>query len=102
MVLLVPTTWREFPPSIYAAASAAQIDASAQQPHTLRGSASLPTIGSGAMHGDHMHMRRRRRLADASFSSATATPPPRPSKAAMARARRHVWKHEVRICWLSQ
>ena len=85
MVLLAPPAWREFPPSVYAA-STARADASAELPHTLRGSASLPAIGSGSMLGGPHMRRRRQRLAD----------PSRPSKAAMARARRHVWKNEVR------
>ena len=89
MVLLAPTAWREFPPSVYAA-STARTDASAEPPHTLRGSASLPAIGSGSMLGGTHMRRRRQRLAD----------PSRPSKAAMARARRHVWKNEVRVCTL--
>ena len=89
MVLLAPPAWREFPPSVYAA-STARADASAELPHTLRGSASLPAIGSGSMLGGPHMRRRRQRLAD----------PSRPSKAAMARARRHVWKNEVRVCTL--
>ena len=89
MVLLAPPAWREFPPSVYAA-STARADASAELPHTLRGCASLPAIGSGSMLGGPHMRRRRQRLAD----------PSRPSKAAMARARRHVWKNEVRVCTL--
>ena len=89
MVLLAPPAWREFPPSVYAA-STARADASAELPHTLRGSASLPAIGSGSMLGGPHMRRRRQRLAD----------PSRPSKAAMARARRHVWKNEVSVCTL--